>query len=302
MRAITQTKHERELFDLGWDAFSIRFGPFENWPRFAKMGFNAAKQKRVSKKKADKYKRKWLQISLSALSRDIPISDKLTPNYLRTIDTGVCPVTYNKLTYGTNELTDWSVDRVVNSIGYVPGNVIILSTKANLAKSNLNEAEIREIVESRQSRDGLSPEEWERMAHLLIPFFTAVESDTMQTILAGGRPVPGMPLGPAGALQSLLSMLAEERDGRKRFATIRSRHLKNRHRKDLTRIWRDLEKWAERGGDAYKFWAVASYRQRFENVAATMTPEKMVRIVETQQDLFGSGHATREDFADAKRL
>ena len=60
---------------------------------------------------------------------------QVNPAFLRRIDVAVCPVTRELLTHGTGELSDASVDRVFNDAAYAAGNLAVMSTRANRAKS-----------------------------------------------------------------------------------------------------------------------------------------------------------------------
>jgi hypothetical protein len=83
---------------------------------------------------ADVYLRKLLQLRRNAFSRLIPVSSEITVDYLRSITVTVCPISGVELTQGTQTESDWSVDRLANSLGYVPGNVCILNAGINRSK------------------------------------------------------------------------------------------------------------------------------------------------------------------------
>lgn len=63
---------------------------------------------------------------------DLNLEDLVLPKY--------CPIFGVKLLYGypTNHPNQYSVDRIIPSLGYVKDNIIIISKKANLCKSNLS--------------------------------------------------------------------------------------------------------------------------------------------------------------------
>jgi hypothetical protein len=85
---------------------------------------------------ADVYLRKLLQLRRNAFSRSIPVSSEITVDYLRSITVTVCPISGVELTQGTQTESDWSVDRLANSLGYVPGNVCIIATRVNHLKGS----------------------------------------------------------------------------------------------------------------------------------------------------------------------
>ena len=81
-----------------------------------------------------------------AKARDLPFS--ITEEYLESIWTGVCPVFQVRLNlplHGEGHkytTVTPSLDRLVPDRGYVPGNVIWISMRANQIKSNASSAEI----------------------------------------------------------------------------------------------------------------------------------------------------------------
>ena len=84
-----------------------------------------------------------------ARARDLPFS--ITEEYLESIWTGVCPVFQVRLnlpSYGGNERTTAkpSLDRLVPDKGYVPGNVIWISFKANSIKSDATSEEVQAVA------------------------------------------------------------------------------------------------------------------------------------------------------------
>lgn len=62
---------------------------------------------------------------------------------------GCCPVLGTPLVWGVGAHTENSpsLDRVVPELGYVPGNVAVLSRRANLMKHNATAAETQRLAE-----------------------------------------------------------------------------------------------------------------------------------------------------------
>jgi hypothetical protein len=83
----------------------------------------------------DRFETKWLQLRLGALSRHRIVQPEITPQYLRYIDTDVCPVSLVRLTHSTRTDTDWSVDRINNSGAYADANLMVISTRVNRVKT-----------------------------------------------------------------------------------------------------------------------------------------------------------------------
>ena len=116
---------------------------------------------------ADRFVRKWLQLRHHALSRGRAVSDEVTVDLLRHLDVSVCPVTLATLTHGEQKSSDWSVDRLNNDGAYAKGNLAIMCTHANGAKGAKGLTEVRELSEGESAEEGLTPEEWARMAAMM---------------------------------------------------------------------------------------------------------------------------------------
>lgn len=56
-----------------------------------------------------------------------------------------CPVFGTKFEAGTPRAA--SLDRIVPSLGYVPGNVVVISHRANVMKSDATAAEVRRLAD-----------------------------------------------------------------------------------------------------------------------------------------------------------
>jgi hypothetical protein len=136
---------------------------------------------------------------------------QVNPAFLRQIDVAVCPVTREVLTHGTGELSDASVDRVFNDAAYAAGNLAVMSTRANRAKSAYGVddamAFVRQIEVGQLGQiDGLSAEHWARIA-VLTSFATP-----MPHARAANLPLLVLPpnrlrvLNPVQSLQVMLSL------------------------------------------------------------------------------------------------
>lgn len=60
-----------------------------------------------------------------------------------------CPVLGIPIIVGANKASDNSpsLDRVVPAVGYVPGNVLVISNRANRIKNNATAAELRQVAD-----------------------------------------------------------------------------------------------------------------------------------------------------------
>ncbi len=65
-------------------------------------------------------------------------------DYLRSICVDSCPIMKKKLKYGKGELGKYSasLDRIIPELGYIKGNVQVVSNIANMMKSNASEEEL----------------------------------------------------------------------------------------------------------------------------------------------------------------
>lgn len=149
----------KTAFNLGWDCYIYNI----HLPELAKEeinkivinGFDAAKSKNVTKIKPDRYIRKWIQIRSNALKRRRYFDESVTPHYIRSIDVIKCPITNVMLTHSTGKYSDWSIDRINNNASYTKGNLVVVSSRANIAKSNYSHYD---MVNFAYGTDGKLPE------------------------------------------------------------------------------------------------------------------------------------------------
>ena len=154
---------------LGHDLYRFtRLNQVVDWPRSVREGYEHARAQQSPRCSADVYKKKWLQLRLSALERGRFISDGVTPQFLRRIDVAECPVLRIGLTRGTLDDSDWSVDRLNNDAAYAPNNLAVMSTRANRAKDDRDFAEVLRLSRLAHPADGLAPAEWLRLAALML--------------------------------------------------------------------------------------------------------------------------------------
>jgi hypothetical protein len=153
-------------FDIGFDFALYRLEIPELSSKSITDGYQYKKEKGGSTKRSDKFIRKWLNLRLHAFERNITYSEDLTPNKLEEMLCRVrfiCPITQEKLTFGTMTGTDWSIDRLLNNFGYTEGNVTVMSTLANHAKSDLSLDKIWQIVKTGEAQEGLTHSQWQRI-------------------------------------------------------------------------------------------------------------------------------------------
>ena len=134
---------EKIAFDIGWDHV-VHGVPLPECEMATPItdGYKAARLKHGERgarpaERPDRYVKKWLQLRRSAWKRGRIFSNEINPALIRQIDVPFCPVTRLTLTYGTGEDSDWSIDRLDNNGGYVLGNILVMSTRANHLKDRL---------------------------------------------------------------------------------------------------------------------------------------------------------------------
>lgn len=126
---------DRYAFQLGEDLGLCRMDPVAQWPsdEMAKGYEHGLKRSHMH---ADVYLRKLLRLRVNAYARRLPFSSAITTDYLRAITVTVCPVSGVALTQGLMAETDWSVDRLDNGLGYVPGNICFMASRVNAIKGS----------------------------------------------------------------------------------------------------------------------------------------------------------------------
>ena len=215
--AATGPTHQLDTgFELGWDyAHYGTVPPADHLHPLSpvRQGWEAGRDSFGRRTlEPNRFTRKWLQLRLNAWLRGrVFEGQQVNPAFLRQIDVAVCPVTREVLTHGTGELSDASVDRVFNDAAYAAGNLAVMSTRANRAKSAYEVddavAFVRQIeVEQLGQIDGLSAEHWARIA-VLTSFATP-----MPHARAANLPLLVLPpnrlrvLNPVQSVQVMLSL------------------------------------------------------------------------------------------------
>ncbi len=169
----------------------------------------------------DRFQRKVLLIRANAWMRGRIFDLKsITADFLRSIEPLHCPITRVPLTYGTGADTDWSVDRLCNEGGYVAHNVVIISTRANIAKDRKSVADMcaasQKAFMDRQLVDGLDEFQWARLACLA----TYAEDVPERAVMAAHPVVVLPPLHlPSGRIGMATEVLL-----RSQAATCAARH------------------------------------------------------------------------------
>jgi hypothetical protein len=291
-------------FDLGWDfaVYGLQILDTNVNPQMHE-GFKAAKEKRITKR-SDKYILKWLYIRNNALRRSRAVAEHVTPDLLRYLDLGVCPITLKDLTHATGEDTDWSVDRIDNNGAYAAGNLCIMSVKANLAKANLGVEEIKSIywLMKENSMDfdeksKLSLYEWNRLA------WVAHRGDPMLWPLVC-PPLPMVSLSYSESLQFNLLVQSHFKD--KKIA-VNTKHLLNKlQHKKLTKYYEavakvvpDYHRFSVKVFDAYQHLPVF---ERFLDLYEILSSDQCLQLLEATDSKRVGSRKIAEDFTSTWRL
>lgn len=159
---------DRIGFAIGWDYGAHGLRPPDGAGEAVQQGYTAALTRFRVAREHDRFVRKWLLLRHNAWLRGRLVDEAVTPAYLRSIDVDRCPVTLQPLTYATGADSDWSVDRLNNDAGYAPGNLAVISTRANRAKGTKDFAEVRALAAPETAAGGLNAAEWSRLASLML--------------------------------------------------------------------------------------------------------------------------------------
>jgi len=131
-------------FEIGFDhyRFDLPLGISrfqDNYRQQIRYGYEAAKLQQVTQKRPDLYEKKLMTLRDRALVKGLEVSITVKDLRKQLEETnGCCPITELPFTFAENNATDWSIDRVDNTRGYCPDNIVIVSVLANQAKSNLD--------------------------------------------------------------------------------------------------------------------------------------------------------------------
>lgn len=157
--------HE-ECIDTGWRSAAAKLRLDDKGPA---AYIEAYKTYKGPRKAGTYFLRKHLGLRLNALKRGMVADPSVTPEFLAHITAERCPVTLKPLSFdsrGQSGLNP-SIDRLVNEVGYLAGNLCVLSQHANRAKGDKSFEEVAQIASAGEPQDGLQPVEWMRMASLM---------------------------------------------------------------------------------------------------------------------------------------
>lgn len=154
----------------------------------------------------DYFERKWLSLRLSALKRGMVVDPTVTAAFLRRIVPSLCPVTLEPFDIVGKSPRNPSVDRLVNEVTYLAGNVCALSLRANRAKGERAFQEVADVAKAGVHQDGLAPVEWMRLTSLMYGAWArAFEHADPHLLPLAAIPGPGMFMSTSQVVQLLLT-------------------------------------------------------------------------------------------------
>jgi hypothetical protein len=194
---------ERECLDLGAACARARMRLDERGPEAYRLAHAAYAG---PKSFPPYYVRKWLSLRLSAVKRGMVVDGTVTPAYLERVTEGRCPITLQPFSTEGKSPGNPSVDRLVNEVTYLAGNICVLSLRANRAKGDLSFEEVAELAQAGGAHAGLEPIEWMRLASLMYGAWARAyrRADPFLLPLAA-IPGPGMFMSTSQVVQLLLT-------------------------------------------------------------------------------------------------
>ncbi|MEO8837375.1 MAG: hypothetical protein ABI351_01535 [Herbaspirillum sp.] len=150
--------------------------------------------------------RKWLSLRLSAIKRGMVVDQSVTPKFLERVTDGSCPVTLEKIEFNSKSPHNPSVDRLVNDVTYMAGNICVLSIRANRAKADKSFEQVAKLAESGQYAEGLEAVEWMRLASLMYGAWSrGVKKSDPYLLPLAAMPGPSMFSSTSQVVQLLLT-------------------------------------------------------------------------------------------------
>ena len=207
---------DKTSWELGWDFAHFEWPIPEDADKSFCDGYKAFQHggKRPARKNQSIYDKKWLQLRMNAWRREKYFDPSITPEYLHSIMPfdKCCPVTQEPFTFATKTDTDWSIDRAANDESYVRNNLIVISVRANKAKSNLGFERICEFADGSLKNDQLSQREWQRLAELVEPMNDEPGRRGV-FYLEGQKVAEGVTMTPVAHFQNVIAQIAIDETG-----------------------------------------------------------------------------------------
>jgi len=180
---------DAECQSLGLASAQAKLRLDEKAPQLFKDGFRSFKGAFT---RPDYFEKKWLGLRLNAVKRGFTLDSLVTPEFLKKMMTGSCPVSLVSFKFEGQAPENPSVDRLCNDGTYAVANLAVFTQRVNRAKGSKSFEEILEIACISADSEGLLAFEWARLASLMYGAWDAYH-DARDPYLLPLRayPVPG---------------------------------------------------------------------------------------------------------------
>ena len=210
--APTPSLFEQECEAVGRASAAAKLRFDKSGPEMYQRAYRKYRESKGPSAYQDYFVRKCLGLRLNAIKRGMVVDPSVTPDHLRYITDGICPVTLEPLefeTRGQSKLNP-SVDRLVNDVGYRAGNICVLSQRANRAKDKKSFEEVASIATQGEPAGGLEPVEWMRLCSLMYGAWDkAYQRGDPHLLPLAAIPGPGMFMSTSQVVQLMLTRLAQ---------------------------------------------------------------------------------------------
>jgi hypothetical protein len=195
-------RFERECHELGQLSAQAKLRLDLKGPDVYRQAFDAY---RGPTSRKPYFERKWLSLRLSAIKRGMVVDSSVTPSFLASITGWLCPVTLQMFCRDARSPDNPSVDRLANEFTYVAGNICVLSRRANRAKGERCFEDVLRLAKAEQHCDGLTPQEWSRLASLMYGAWARQRQDDPYLVPLAALPPPNVFITTSQLTQSLLT-------------------------------------------------------------------------------------------------
>lgn len=204
---VVDTDFQYECQSLGQACAEARMRLDVRGPETYRESFALFKGARVNQ---PYFVRKWLSLRLSAVKRGMVVDASVTPDFLSRVTENRCPVTQQQLEIAGRSTQNPSIDRLVNEVTYIAGNICVLSMKANRAKGDMTFEKVAHLAQTGEAHAGLEPVEWMRMASLMYGAWSrAVAKSDPYLLPLAAIAGPGMFMSTSQVVQWLLTRHAQ---------------------------------------------------------------------------------------------
>ena len=206
------------------------------------------------------------------------------------------------LTHATKTDTDWSIDRLDNDGAYAPGNLAVMSTRANRAKGTKGLDEVSGLAMRETETEGLTPQEWMRLGMLMCGPCTAGTAAELPPYPLVTKLPPHVVRRWDLQLQHVIHMAARSRDNERiALRTLRQVWADNAGMDRLKLLIEMVRKYRAKVPYEYDVWLEKKVQERFVSWYNAVSPPRRPRLRQAVEELAG-GEALQESDLDAWSL